>query len=171
MDDAKLIEELNYLGIDEESHRVIALLPLVQVGWADGRIQPAEREIILAAAHQRGLVAGDGARVLKGWLEHPPTRSYQQRGRAVLFELARRQGALGEGFKLETIEEVLELCQKVASAAGGVFGFIGRVEPSEKEVLQEIAQALDVAREIARGESYQLFPALETWDGLEDELE
>ncbi len=171
MEDAKLIEELNYLGIDQESHRVIALLPLIQVGWADGRIQPAEREIIMEVAHQRGLVTGDGARVLEGWLEHPPTHAYQERGRAVLFQLARRGGGLGQDLRLETIEEMLDLCQKVARAAGGLFGLIGRVEPSEKEVLAQIAQALDVARELSQGESYHIFPAQETWQDLEQELE
>lgn len=151
MDDKALIGELNYLGIDEESYKVVALLPLVQVGWADGRIQAKERELILNTARTRGLLAGDGARILEGWLHHPPTHEYQQRGRKVLVELATRQGDLGHGLTSSTLDEVLVLCMDVAKAAGGVFGVFGRVEPTEKQAIAEIAETLEIERDLAAG--------------------
>ncbi len=169
MRDEELIGELHHLGIDEDSFRVVALLPLIQVGWADGRIQTAEREIILETAHNRGMLEGDGARVLEGWLAHPPTLEYQQRGRNLLFELASRSGDLGEGITLDTVDQILDLCVNVAKAAGGLFGVIGRVEATEKEILSEIAEALDVAREFEQGRTISL-EATSTWTGLTQDM-
>jgi len=158
MTDEELLEELHFLGIDEGSYMVVALLPLVQVGWADGRIQSKEHAVIEGAARQRGLLAGDGARILHSWLSHPPTYEYQERGRQVLVELARRRGDMGQEFTLDTLDEILELCEAVAAAAGGLFGIIGRVEDSEREAIAEIAHSLDVARSV-------------TWEELAAELE
>ncbi|MBN2799397.1 MAG: TerB family tellurite resistance protein [Deltaproteobacteria bacterium] len=148
VNDQELVKSLNHLGIDDANYQLVALLPLVQVGWADGRIQPKERDLILRVAQEGGYLHGDAHRVLNGWLTHPPTSEYQARGRALLLALVhRRDGGLGAGLTVETLDQVLDLCHQVADAAGGIFGVFGRVEPAEREAIAEIAGALSVEPE------------------------
>lgn len=148
MSDA-LIRELNYLGIDETTFAVLALLPLVQVAWADGAVQEQERELILHLADQQWNLTPDARHLLEGWLLHPPTPDYLERGRQALIALAEQD----PNFNLEagSLEDVVELAQRVARAAGGVFGFRS-VDAAEAEVLEEIAGMLH-----ARGASAGFF--------------
>lgn len=143
MTDQELIDELRHLGIDRQSHKVVALLPLVQVAWADGTVQRAEAELIRSLATEHGMEEGDGARILETWLTEAPTRDFVNRGRRCLVELARRDGAdLGEELQPETLEQVVELCEQVARAAGGLFGILWTVDERERAAIEQIARAL-----------------------------
>lgn len=143
MTDAELVAELRLLGIDRHSHRVVALLPLVQVAWADGMVQPREHDLILDRAEALGMLTGDGERIVRRWLELAPTQEYVLRGRACLIELARRQGSeLGADLDAAALEQVVVLCEQVAAAAGGLFGVLWTVDARERAVITEIARAL-----------------------------
>lgn len=145
MNQQTLITALHHLGIDEQNYPLVALLPLIQVGWADGRIQAQERELILRVAEQGGYLHGDARRVLDGWLAHPPTLEYQEKGRQILLELVRRQQKNAPlSLSHTTLKEVLDLCHQVADAAGGIFGLFGRVEAAEVVAITQIARALSV---------------------------
>jgi hypothetical protein len=142
MNDAELRAELQELGIDDESWRVIALLPLVQVAWADGSVHRAESRAIEQIAAKHGLLVGDGPAILHGWLVHPPTESYVARGRKVLVALARRRNLLdGEADPIGTL---LEYCARIAASAGGLFGVLWSVDEREKMAIQEIAEGLSL---------------------------
>ena len=142
MDDRELIESLHYLGIDENNCRVIALLPLARVAWADGGIQPAERAVILSIAKDGGFVDDETERTLTGWLTNAPSDTYFARGSQVLVALARRGGAHPSNVDAATIDAVLGYCETVARAAGGLFGLAFAVSRSEREAMAEIARAL-----------------------------
>ena len=143
MTDEELIEELQHLGIDRHSHKVVALLPLVQVAWADGTVQRAEADLIRKLAEQHGMDEGDGARILESWLAEAPTLDVMDRGRQVLLELAVRDGAeLGASVGPETLEQVVDLCEQVARAAGGLFGILWTVDERERSAIAQIARAL-----------------------------
>jgi len=160
MTDKDLIRELQSMGIDAESHKVVALLPLVQVAWADGKVQQAERSLITRTAEERGLVIGDGPKILDGWLTHPPTEQYLARGQKLLVELAGRSSGVGDDFSVQTLDDILQLCEGVARAAGGLFGIAWSVDARERTAIKEIAMALDVDN-VDTGAS---------WDALNDEL-
>ena len=143
MTDEELIDALRHLGIDRRSHRVLALLPLVQVAWADGTVQRAEARLIRQVAEERHLLDGDGARVLETWLAEAPTEDYVARGRACLVELARREGTeLSDVLAAGALDEVVALCERVARAAGGLFGVLWTVDARERAAIAEIARAL-----------------------------
>lgn len=140
MQDEILVEKLNKLGIDRESLKVVILLPVVQVAWADGVVQDEERALIESIAETNGLLPGDGARILRTWLEKAPTAEYVAEGRAVLVELSRRGGAAG---LLPTVlDDVVSCCTAVAQAAGGLLGILWTVDPAEEAAIREIAVAL-----------------------------
>lgn len=138
MTDVELAEALKTLGMDATSFRALALLPVVHVAWADGRVQDAERELILRLAEERYHLAEEGLRVLRNWLHHEPTTGYVRRGHKVLLGLSKV-----EGFGRDALTDVVGFSQEVARAAGGVFGF-GAVSAEEAEAIAAIAQALDI---------------------------
>jgi membrane protein len=93
MGDPALGAALEQLGVDEGDARVVALLPLVQVAWADGDLDDVERETILRIASHQRLGRG-GARALRQWLTTPPPAETYARGREVIDALAQRAPAL-----------------------------------------------------------------------------
>lgn len=142
MDDAALREELDYLGIDQNNLLLVAVLPLIEVAWADGRIRPGEREVVLAAAERHAVLDDRGREVLESWLHDRPSGYYLQRGRRVLLALADRPD---NAVDLEMLDEVGAFCEGVARATGGLFGLRG-IADEERKAIDDIVEALAVDR-------------------------
>ena len=53
-DDA-LLDQLVALGINPNTLTALSLVQLVEVAWADGKVEDAEKQAILAAARAAGL--------------------------------------------------------------------------------------------------------------------
>jgi hypothetical protein len=145
MTDGELIDALHYLGIDESNGRVIALLPLVQVAWADGIIQARERDTILEIGRREGFLDDESEALLDNWLAHAPTDTYHQRGRDVILELARRGGGFGTTFTASSVDQLVGFCEVVAKCAGGLLGLVFSVNAQERAAIKEIAEALRIA--------------------------
>lgn len=131
------MRELRFLGIAEQSWPVLALLPLIQVAWADGEIQPSERRLIQRVARETYGLDAEGERLLQNWLAHAPSEQYLVKGRECFHLLATHFPELAR------IDTVLELAEGVARAAGGLFGF-RPIDAREQEVLKELIEALSV---------------------------
>jgi hypothetical protein len=70
IDDDAFLDRLINMGIGPERAMVLRLTPLVFVAWADGHVDEREREAIVRAAAEQGIVAEEMARqVLGDWLE------------------------------------------------------------------------------------------------------
>lgn len=138
----EVLTGLAKLGIDQQSHRALALLPLVQVAWADGRIQRAERAIILRVAKENGYLEGNAAELLETWLKKRPTETYFDRARTLLIALARLPDTGFEGsLTITTLTDLVDLCEELARAAGGLFG-IFPMDVREKAAIKEICDAI-----------------------------
>ena len=132
-DDA-LSESIKLLGFEGSAARVLDLLPLVLVSWADGEVQHGERKTILDVLAGRGIKPGDDAWMLmETLLEKPPPEAYVDECLSVLRALRVKYGSGTGG--------VVQLCLKVAEASGGLFG-IGSVSDSERTTLHSVAVAL-----------------------------
>jgi tellurite resistance protein len=137
MDDSDLISGLHGLGIHETDHRLLLLLPLIQVAWADGEVQDAERTAVLSVAHDKGWMGANSRPTLEAWLRFRPSAGYFRKANDILRGLAAREdGRLAP-------QSLLDLCQTVAEAAGGFFG-IRSVDAEERAVLTALADALRV---------------------------
>ena len=145
-EEQSVLRGLNALGVDEVTVEVLALLPLIQVAWADGEIQPEERETILRIAREQYHLGEDGAHLLEGWLSHPPSPSYLERCRRVLVALAHEH----KGFSIQPdhLDDVVDFSRQVAEAAGGFLGF-RTIDESEAQALADIAAALSVSHQQA----------------------
>lgn len=154
----KLREDLRQLGLDEESYRVLVLLPLIQVAWADGRMQSAEVQEIERVAAEFHTADNVNARaVLQRWLRTPPSDAELRMGMELLIELARRQGNLGGDLTALTLQDLLELCHRVARAAGDLFGLTDPVSREERDVLEQLADRLSIDTGQSWVEIYQRF--------------
>lgn len=137
--DAKLVRELDALGLSQEAYRAILLLPLVEVAWVDGEIQPQERVEILSYAEGNQLLAGDAHKVVEDWLTNRPTDDYFARGRKVLVRLAHQSEGFANDIGPGEVDDIVQYCEVVADSAGGLFGRFFRSSSEEKEAIRKIA--------------------------------
>ena len=135
---------LKELRVPREAYRVVSLLPLVYVAWADGRIQRSERDLILHIARERGMLDHGGEDALSRWLSEPPSKQQLQADLAVLNELARSDRKLQEEFGADEEQLLLAWCQDVADAAGGLLGLKSARTEAENAALKTIVSALDM---------------------------
>lgn len=141
--DETLRRELGELGMTEDSFRALALLPLIEVAWADREIQKAERQVILEIAQGHDLLNASSHDLLKSWLTVRPSAEYFDRSRQLLVKLAHRNQGLGHDLPSDSLDAVLSFCSHVAEAAGGVFGVMMTVSASERAAMKKIAKAID----------------------------
>ena len=140
VDDDELIDHLIALGLEPETVLALQLVPLAAVAWADGQIEPRERDAVLKAAAAQGVkpdsVAGQ---MLDNWLMQPP-------GAELMDAWKRQVRALWPSLSQKERDEIrssaVDRARSVAEAAGGFLGLTSRISPQEKAVLDDLAQTL-----------------------------
>lgn len=137
-----LVREIETMGLDAESARAIALLPLVEVAWVDGATQADERRKIVEIAKRHDLLRGKGAEVLKGWLLERPSPDYFERGRKVFVRLALRKQGVGADLPESALQLTADRCVEVAESAGGLFGLFFTTSTAEKAAIGRIVAHL-----------------------------
>ena len=134
-----LLDRLIEAGMDARSLAALGLIPLLQVAWADGKVQPQERAALLEAAKKVGLPEDStGYQLLTGWLEREPDPKLFEAWRDYVHAL--RATTTAETFR-EMRAVILERAKAVAHAAGGILG-VGSVMGTERDALKEIEKAL-----------------------------
>lgn len=131
------------LKIPRENYRLVMLLPMVYVAWADGRMQSAERELILQIAADRGLLENGGRETLDQWLSVAPSTARLRTDLAILNELCSSHSKTDDDFDADCSQLLIAYCQDVADAAGGMLGLKPSRNESEQAALKMIANALD----------------------------
>jgi hypothetical protein len=134
--DVGLLDRLVELGITPDTAAAFEALPLVEVAWADGDVDPEERWRVLGIATAFGLELGRPAHAqLELWLiRRPPGDLFD-----AWYRFAERRFSTAEA--AERARRVLEGVHEVAVASGGLFGF-GAVSGAEREATARIHQAL-----------------------------
>jgi len=126
------------MGLRQASAPVLALLPLIEVAWADGVVQQGERDLILSIARYQFDFPDDAVDMLDAWLSFRPRSEYLEKGRRVLRALSDNKEV---DVSIKSLDKVLGFCNEVAEASGGLLGF-GRVDHREREALVKIAKTL-----------------------------
>jgi hypothetical protein len=134
-----LLETLLNSNISAPTLQAFSLIPLVRVAWADGQLDPKERDAILKAAEEQGLDSSHpGYEALKSWLQEAPSDRLFESWKSYVHELANTMNK--ESFaKVQT--EILSRTRKVAEAAGGILGLAAKVSAAEKAELAKIEAA------------------------------
>lgn len=142
IDDDAVLEKLVELGIGAETLAAITLVPLVEMAWADGKMDRKEREAILKGADAQGVETGsDAFALLQDWLEHRPPPRLLAAWRDYVGALCDEM--LPEDRK-QLKKEVLARARAVAEAAGGFLGLGGKVSREEEQVYGILETAFKV---------------------------
>jgi len=150
-----LRESLEHLGIPPEDYRVLKLLPLVYVAWADGKMEEVERKRIHSFAATQYELTAAGASVLERWLDHRPTHEYIAEGLHDIYLLALAEDDIEVDFS--ELPGLLSYAEAVARSTGRALDDPRAISLEQDTALEEIARELH----IDHGES---------WAELLDEL-
>jgi hypothetical protein len=132
IEDPELLAKLVDLGIDARSWTALSLVPLVEVAWADGRVEPKEREAILATAREHGVQEGSpGRALLESFLANRPEPAVFAAWGSYVTELVANLSAED---RAAMRARLVERARKVAQSAGGMLG-IARISDAEKRVI------------------------------------
>jgi hypothetical protein len=135
MADDAVLDQLVTLGLRANTIAALSLVPLIEVAWADGKIQDNERTAILQGAHGKGLETGTaGYELLQTWLAKPPREELFVAWEAYIKALAAQ---LNDEQNRLLRNQIVGFAKMVAAAAGGILGF-GKVSASEDKVLHRI---------------------------------
>jgi len=134
-----VLDKLIDAGLRAETWLAVALVPLVEVAWADREVSHAERALILEAAEQSGIRAGGDARaLLEQWLEDRPPPRLREAWKAYV-------SAIKESFGSTELDEfhqdTLERARAVAKAANHLLGFGFMISAAENAVLEDLDSA------------------------------
>lgn len=130
--DEAVLERIRALGFDGDTARILDLLPLVHVAWADGSVTIRERASIMRVVEARGIREGSEAWVLiTTLLEKEPSRDFLEETLDLLRSLGGDRNA-----------SIVDLCVQVASASGGFFGLGETVSDEERALIAHIAEEL-----------------------------
>lgn len=136
--DTKILDALLDVEVSASGLTAFALVPLVEVAWADGKLDGNERASILDAAAKQGILPGtDARRLLENWLDSPTAPSLLRAWIEYTKELC---AEFGQKRKAALSKEVIGRARAVAESAGGLLG-IGAVSSDEQEVLRLLEEA------------------------------
>ena len=137
--DPEVLNELDQLGFTPATIALLPLVPVLQVAWANEGISAAERTLIVNLARSRGVAAGSPAdEKLNGWLEQRPSDDTFRKANRLIAAIV---DAPGGGTLHVSGKELVDQCDRIARASGGIFG-IGSVSPEERTALEQIAAAV-----------------------------
>jgi hypothetical protein len=137
--DGAVLNKLVELGLTADTVAAISLTPLVEVAWADGKLDKKERAAVLEAAQQYGLEPGDVSYLLlEGRLGERPDPDLMETWRAYIRLMSKILDAEALG---AVRGELIARARKVAEASGGILGLGSKVSKEELAVLDELEQA------------------------------
>jgi hypothetical protein len=137
--DEAVLDQLIALDIRSETVAALSLVPLLEVAWADERMEVRERQAILAGAQATGLQAGSASyALLEGWLDQRPAPALFTAWQAYVKALV---ATLDADAKAALKAELLGRAHAVADAAGGALGLGNRISRAEQARLMALEQA------------------------------
>ena len=134
----QVLEKLVSLGTEPQTVAALAVVPLVEVAWADGEADEQERRAILRALVDSGVAPGGTEhQLVETWLERRPgpklLAAWQQYVRGLCEKMDDSERA---AFR----DEVLKSTLSVAEASGGFAGF-RKVSAAEREMIEQLKAA------------------------------
>ena len=153
--DEEILQDLQELGFNRETVKLLHLIPLIQVAWADGQVTSKQLAKVLEIAREGGI-APEGAafQQLLEWINNRPSEAFFQNSLRVI-------QAMLEGLSPEeqanSKTSLVSYCTSVAAASGGLLGFGRKISAAERSHIEQIAGELedsnkDAVRQMLEGE-------------------
>jgi len=132
--DAQILEDLQALGYNAETVKLLFVVPLLAVAWADGSITPRERSLILELAK-----ADDKQGQLTQWLnQKPPDEFFERSLRVVRSLLAAQSPEERSAAKRDLHSSAV----RIAEASGGILG-LGSISNAERAAIERVAAEIE----------------------------
>jgi hypothetical protein len=139
LSDPEALDALIAAGLSAGTLAALALVPLVAVAWADGRVDDTERDAILRAA-QQSEITSEHRSLLEEWLSVAPDarllEAWSQYIRVLRDQIS---PAASETLRARILGDA----KRVAEAAGGFLGLGSKISTSETNVLAELEACFD----------------------------
>lgn len=141
--DEATLDYLTKHGIGPKTLAALKLVPLIVVCWANGVVEPEERELVMQSAAKNGVQPGmPGYELLQTWLKHRPDPELFESWKNYVHGIASKADP---ATRAALKQEILATSRAVAEAAGKIFGYFLGTSAEEKAVLREIERAFDEA--------------------------
>jgi hypothetical protein len=137
-----LRRSIHHLGISPEDYRVLKLLPLIYVAWADGKMDRVKQERIHSFASRHFDLSAHAMAVLDGWLRTPPSSSYIREGLHDIFLLAQAPDD-GE-FDFSELPSLISYAEGIARSTAEALDQPSAVTAEQERALEEIARELHI---------------------------
>jgi hypothetical protein len=137
----KVLEKLVELDIRPQVVASLAVIPLIEVAWADGKIDKEEQKAVLDAACKIFISKeSPDYELLKRWLTYKPEpsllKAWKHYMKGLCEQLTKSQAnALKKDF--------LGHAEDIAKAAGGFLGLGNKISKSEQKMLDKLAAAFE----------------------------
>lgn len=140
--DAGVLDRLIAHDIHPGAMAAFALLPIIEVAWADGHVHPDELSALLHAAETSGIPKDSVAfTLISHWLHRRPDPKLLGLWKDYVHALC----ATLQAREIKAIREsILGHARAIANAAGGFLG-IGKVSAKERAVLGDLEKAFKTA--------------------------
>jgi len=155
MERDRMKRSLEHLGIPVADYRVLKLLPLIYVAWADGKMDQVKKTRIHSFAAEEYDLSAAGVAVLERWLAVRPTAEYISEGLHDIFLLATAKDDMEVDFS--ELPGLLAYAERIADNTGTALDIAREDSARSERALEEVARELH----IDHGES---------WATLLDEL-
>lgn len=134
-----LLDALAALKLGSAAVMVMSMFPLVEVAWADGKVDDKERRVVLQQAENVGIAKdSEAALLLSQWLDERPDLTWFQLWSDYVRELVAK---MKPDEKELLKNELLGRAQLVAQASGGLLGAGFAVSAAEKKMIEKLTQA------------------------------
>jgi hypothetical protein len=137
----EVLQKLVELNIRPEILATLAMIPLIEVAWADGSVDEKEKKAVIDAASE-SFVSKDSPdfAVLQSWMEHKPEPKLLEAWIHYMQGLCEK---LTEHQKNALKKDLLGHARQVAEAAGGFLGFGSKISDTEQQMLGKLEAAFN----------------------------
>ena len=137
--DQKLLDRLINLKMSSGTVAALALVPMVRIAWADGKLDDAERDAILKSAVASGLNKDSaGYHWLVTWLQQAPESELIEAWTGYVTAL---KETLSPEDRSALKVGLVDRARQVAEAAGGFLGLGNKISTEEQAVLNQLEAA------------------------------
>ena len=136
--DTGLIDHLLACGFDADSARALYVLPLIDVAWADGAVQAAERREILGVLEKQGIATNTKAYgLVVKWIDRGAADESYLQARTLLEPIVQELKKSGK----DPAAWIIAASEKVASVTNSLFGLGSKmISKEERSYIEELAK-------------------------------
>ncbi len=136
-----VLDKLMSLNVRPETLASLAMVPLVEIAWADGSIQVEEREAILKAAAKNGFTTGGiDFTLIESWLARRPPDSLLDAWTHYIQGLCAN---LNKGQIASLRTDLIGHARDIAKASGGFLGLGNKISKTEQAMIDRLKAAFD----------------------------